>query len=100
MDAAVGNPIDPAQADFLAELEPGFIATLGPDDIYANATAETLMRLREDKRLERKPQGAQVALLAEYYSMWANTAPNGGLIVVGQEDAKKGGALQGLEYPM
>ena len=97
MDAAVGNPIDPAQADFLAELEPGFIATLGPDDIYANATAETLMRLREDKRLERKPQGAQVALLAEYYSMWANTAPNGGLIVVGQEDAKKGGALQGLE---
>src|SRR3954467_11111746 len=53
------------------------------DDIFANATADLLMRLCEDKRFERKPCNYSGEPLGRYFSMWANTSPQGGLIVVG-----------------
>ena len=59
---------------------------LNPDEIYENAEQELLTLLKEDRRLERKPAGVQGRLLGEYFSMWSNTSPNGGLIVIGQED--------------
>jgi ATP-dependent DNA helicase RecG len=64
---------------------------LSPDDIYQEP--EMLLTLvKEDRRLERKPPGVQGRLLGEYFSMWANTSPEGGIIVVGLEDK---GAISG-----
>jgi ATP-dependent DNA helicase RecG len=57
------------------------------DEIYERASAELLTSLgKEDRRFERKPPGIHALTLGEYFSMWANTAPDGGLIVIGMED--------------
>jgi ATP-dependent DNA helicase RecG len=55
------------------------------DEIWSGATATTLRRLREDRRIERKPCGIHGPELAEYVSMWANTT-DGGLIAIGVEN--------------
>jgi ATP-dependent DNA helicase RecG len=62
------------------------LALLTPDDIYLNASEALLRRLSEDRRIERKPATIHANELGEYLSMWANTMPSGGLIVVGQDD--------------
>jgi ATP-dependent DNA helicase RecG len=59
------------------------IALLTPDEIFANASMELLSKLREDPRLEWKPAGYHRDPLATYFSMWANTAPEGGIIAIG-----------------
>jgi ATP-dependent DNA helicase RecG len=56
------------------------------DEIYGQANQQLLWDLAEDRRLERKPPGIHARALADYFSMWSNTAPDGGLIVVGLED--------------
>src|ERR1035437_1535819 len=62
-------------------------ALLTPDEIFQLADAgESLRRIEEDRRLERKPAGLHVKTLGEYVCMWANTTPGGGLIAVGIED--------------
>lgn len=68
-------------------------ALLTPDEIFDRADAALLKALGEDRRLERKPATYPPRSLGEYLSMWANTAPAGGVVVVGMED---GGAFQGL----
>jgi hypothetical protein len=60
------------------------LALLTPDEIYQRVDAELLSRLKEDRRIERKPAGIHAAELGEYLSMWANTVPHGGLVIVGQ----------------
>lgn len=42
--------------------------------------------MKEDRRLERKPASVHGRFLGEYFSMWSNTSPDGGLVIVGQED--------------
>jgi ATP-dependent DNA helicase RecG len=64
----------------------GPLALLTIDEIYASASAELLVQLNEDRRIERKPPGYHPDALGEYFSMWANTSPEGGIIVVGQHD--------------
>jgi len=63
------------------------LALLGPDEIFANANPALLEKLLEDRRIERKPAGIHADHLATYFSMWANTSPEGGLIVIGVSDA-------------
>ena len=58
------------------------------EEIWATATPEMLQRLREDRRVERKPAGIHAKELSKYFSMWANTT-EGGLIAVGIEDGGK-----------
>ncbi len=67
---------------------------LPPERLYEIADASLLRRLGrdEDSRFERKVGGIGPRELAEYFAMWANT-PEGGLIIVGQEDR---GDLVGL----
>jgi ATP-dependent DNA helicase RecG len=65
---------------------PKHFALLSPDDLYEAASAEIFSALSEDRRIERKPPGIHSQHLASYFSMWANTVPEGGLIVVGIED--------------
>lgn len=57
-----------------------------PSEIYAALNQGLLEKLKEDKRIERKPPAIQIRALDYCFSMWANTKPDGGLIVVGQED--------------
>jgi len=68
------------------------LALLSPDDIYSAADEALLVTLKEDRRLERKRATIHDEELGEYYSMWSNTAPDGGLMVLGQEN---GGAFSG-----
>ena len=59
---------------------------LSVDEIYQVATQELLEKIREDRRLERKPSGIHARSLGDYFSIYANTAPDGGLIVIGIEN--------------
>jgi ATP-dependent DNA helicase RecG len=75
------------------ELEPPKIdQLLTVDEIYARASQDLLERLKEDRRIERKPSGHHAEALGPYFSMWANTSPEGGLLVIGMED---GGTTSG-----
>lgn len=61
------------------------LALISPDELYQNAEA-FIARLKEDRRFERKSPRTNPRSLGEYFSMWANTQPEGGLIAVGIED--------------
>lgn len=66
-----------------------------PEDIFKAAIqdgAATLARFEEDNRIEWKSAKYGSRELADYFSMWANTQPHGGLIAVGIE---KDGAIAG-----
>ena len=59
---------------------------LSSDEIYEKADHVLLALLNEDKRIERKPARTHGKALGEYFSMWANTPPEGGLLVLGMDD--------------
>lgn len=65
---------------------PKHSAVLSPTEIYEAIDQSLLSRLGEDRRLERKPPSYHLRELGEYVSMWANTPPEGGIIVVGMAD--------------
>jgi ATP-dependent DNA helicase RecG len=71
------------------------LALVSPDELYQNAES-FIEVLKEDRRFERKSSKASPRLLGEYLSMWANTAPDGGLIAVGIEDKGKVLGCKGL----
>jgi ATP-dependent DNA helicase RecG len=62
------------------------LALLSVDEIYESADQALLDRVKEDRRIERKPCGIHPKTLGEYFSMWANSLPDGGIIAVGLED--------------
>ena len=62
------------------------LALLSADEIYERADAELLGNLHEDRRLERKPAGIHAKALGDYFSMWSNTVPDGGIIAIGIEN--------------
>jgi len=57
-----------------------------PDEIFEMASEELLTALGEDRRLERKRAVIHGKDLGDYFSMWANTAPEGGIIVIGMDN--------------
>lgn len=56
------------------------------DEIYERADEALLRRLAEDRRIERKSSTYSGEKLGSYFSMWANTPPDGGLLVLGQRN--------------
>jgi ATP-dependent DNA helicase RecG len=56
---------------------------LSGDEIFEQLDQPNVQQFLEDRRLERKPGGIHPRELSEYFSMWANTLPDGGLILVG-----------------
>ena len=80
----------PRQLDLFEESRARLLTV---DEIYALSDSSALRLIREDRRIERKSAGVHQRALSEYFSMWANTPPNGGIIAVGIED---GGAVSGL----
>lgn len=63
-----------------------------PDEIYDRIDASNVLAFVEDRRVERKGIGVQPKALAEYLSMWSNTQPHGGIIIVG---INNGGEVEG-----
>ena len=59
------------------------VAVLTVEELWSMADDALLKIAEEDRRIERKPVGIHAWELAEYFSMWANTAAEGGLIAVG-----------------
>jgi ATP-dependent DNA helicase RecG len=60
---------------------------LSVEEIYERASVELLRTLgKEDRRFERKSAGTHASALGDYFSMWANTGSDGGIIVIGMED--------------
>jgi ATP-dependent DNA helicase RecG len=56
---------------------------MSPDDIFEGADEDLLRRLKEDNRIERKHASFSGTNLGDYVCMWANSAPDGGLIGYG-----------------
>lgn len=70
------------------------VQLLSAHEVFASANEQMLDRLIENSVMEKKNGRIRPAALSEYFSMWANTAPNGGLIIVGVEnDGSKTGLL-------
>lgn len=59
---------------------------LSVNEIYEKANQSLLEELKEDRRIERKPVGIHSQSLGDYFSMWSNTKPDGGIIIIGQEN--------------
>ena len=72
------------QLEFTWEKKP--LALLNVQELFDEANKYLLRCIGEDNRIERKPSGIHGAQLSEYFSMFANTKPDGGLIVVGIEN--------------
>lgn len=74
------------------------VPLLTPDHIYGLADESLLRILSEDRRIERKSAQTDPRRLGDYFSMWANTPPAGGLIALGVEkDGTMGGCVR-LSY--
>lgn len=56
------------------------------DDIYDNASDEIIRKFSEDQRVERKPARCDPRQLGDYFSIYANRAPQGGVVFVGVAD--------------
>jgi ATP-dependent DNA helicase RecG len=69
---------------------------LGAHEAFARADARLIERFIENSVVEKKSGRVKGAVLAEYFSMWANTAPEGGLILVGVENDGTKTGLVGL----
>jgi ATP-dependent DNA helicase RecG len=70
------------------------VQLLAAHEAFARADSALIGRLIEDSVVEKKNGRIKPSPLSEYFSMWANTGPHGGLIVVGIEnDGTKSGLL-------
>lgn len=67
------------------QLELDALDLLTAEAIYSRADQALLEKVREDRRVERKPAGTHAPVVGDYVCMWANTQ-GGGLIVLGIED--------------
>ena len=69
-------PVKPSQA----------IRLMGVDEIFDRLRDIEPVDAVEDLRIERKPAGISARALSDYFSIFANTPPDGGIILVGVED--------------
>lgn len=72
-------------------------ALLSVQELYEEADIKLLQSIHEDYRFERKPSTVQADFLGDYFSMFANTKPDGGLIAVGMEDDGKISGCENLQ---
>lgn len=69
-----------------------------PIEIYERLNADNVRQFVEDRRVEHKSIGVQPKALAEYLSMWSNTQPYGGLIIVGINDDGEVGGCKAMAH--
>ena len=65
-----------------------------PDEIFDWLNGDMVPKLSEDRRIRRKPAQCAGDQIGEYVSVWANTAPQGGIILLG---VANDGSIEGLE---
>ncbi|TCH98917.1 hypothetical protein EJV46_10205 [Roseococcus sp. SYP-B2431] len=65
---------------------PGLVQLWTSAQIFEQIDSDNIHHFIEDRRVERKSTNVQAKSLAEYLSMWSNTQPHGGLIIVGIDD--------------
>ncbi len=56
------------------------------DELFSGLSSIPLVELQEDRRIERKIASVSPKSLADYYSIFANTPPDGGIILIGVEN--------------
>jgi len=80
-----------AQLHLSLDLEDGdpLLETLAPRDIWERISQHELSRYSEDRRVEFKPASFHLEDLAKYYSMFSNTSPEGGVILIGVNDKRE-----------
>ena len=64
----------------------GLVELWTPDDMFAELMRQgetALARFPEDSRIEYKSSRLHGRELGDYFSMWANTQPYGGIICLG-----------------
>lgn len=59
---------------------------LSVDELHDNMSSEIAVDEEENHRIERKNSSYTTRNLGDYFSMWANTSPDGGIILVGVEN--------------
>jgi ATP-dependent DNA helicase RecG len=59
---------------------------LSVDELYDSISIEAIADTGEDHRIERKSASYSAKALGDYFSMWANTPPFGGIILIGVEN--------------
>jgi ATP-dependent DNA helicase RecG len=74
------------------DLFDGISPALTLDEMFARFTAQQFVACKEHRRVEKKPIGLHAREMCEYLSMWSNTPPDGGIMVIGVE---KDGTLAG-----
>ena len=72
--------------DFALEDGDPLLEVLSPRDIWERLNQHELSRYSEDRRIEFKSTRIHFAELAKYYSMFSNTSPEGGVILIGVND--------------
>ena len=78
----------------LTQPEKRALSMMGPHEMFAAANELLVDRLIENAVLEKKSGRVKGTVLSEYFSMWANTPPFGGCIIVGvEDDGKKTGLV-------
>lgn len=65
----------------------GLVQLWTPSEIFERLDSGNVEHFVEDRRIERKSVSVQPRTLSEYLSMWSNTQPHGGLIIIGVDDA-------------
>jgi ATP-dependent DNA helicase RecG len=86
---------DKQQLSFDLGKRPIPIQAMTPHDLFSHADEKLLDRLVENSGVEKKSGKYGKMQLCDYFSMWANTSPDGGLILVGVEnDGRKSGLMQ------
>lgn len=66
---------------------------MGPHEIFAAANELVIDRSIENSVLEKKNAEVRASALFAYFSMWANTPPHGGCIIVGEDGGRESGLL-------
>jgi len=79
-----------SEGQMLLNFERSPMQLMSPDEIYDLCDEKMLRKLFkvEDHRLENKPSRIHSRHLGEYFSMWANTPPSGGVIIIGISNDK------------
>jgi ATP-dependent DNA helicase RecG len=74
------NINDPRQLSFdLDSLLKKSAKMMTVDEIFASLTAIPIVDFKEDRRIERKVAGVTASALGNYFSVFANTPPDGAL---------------------
>lgn len=66
--------------------EPRPTLLLSADELYDGMSSEMAVDAKEDHRIERKLPSYNARALGDYFSMWANTSPEGGVILIGVDN--------------